>query len=338
MLQDIFSPTRVTAVVGGKEIIFETGRLANQAHGAVWVQCGGTVVLVTVCSQPLEFDKGFFPLTVEYSEKMYAAGRIPGSFFRREIGRPSERETLVSRLIDRPIRPLFPKGLNEDVQVLASVISADQENESDVLALTGASAAVMLSPLPFAGPVAGGRIGRVNGQFVLNPSFEEQKNSDLDIVFAASADALTALLLDGVSGGLAGAIGLALADILAGDPGYAITTFVLKFIIGITCGAVAHKAFKLRDLDKHSAGYLVKVIAAAGSGLLLNVVTDPFLGYFRNVYIFGQEYTVAQALSKIAGGVTFVNSVASTVCAVILYLALRPALERAGLLPKGEKH
>ena len=144
-------------------------------------------------------------------------------------------------------------------------------------------------------------------------------------------------LTDGVSGGLAGAIGLALADILAGDPGYAVTTFVLKFIIGITCGAVAHKAFKLRDLDRHSAGYLVKVIVAAGSGLLLNVVTDPFLGYFRNVYIFGQEYTVAQALSKIAGGVTLVNSVASTVCAVILYLALRPALERANLLPKGEK-
>ena len=128
--------------------------------------------------------------------------------------------------------------------------------------------------------------------------------------------ALTALLLDG----------------------YAVTTFVLKFIIGITCGAVAHKAFKLRDLDKHSSGYLVKVIVSAGSGLLLNVLTDPFLGYFRNVYIFGQEYTVAQALTKIAGGVTFVNSVASTVCAVILYLALRPALERAGLLPKGEKH
>ena len=105
--------------------------------------------------------------------------------------------------------------------------------------------------------------------------------------------ALTALLLDGVSGGLAGAIGLALADIFAGDPGYAITTFVLKFIIGITCGAVAHKAFKLRELDKHSSGYLVKVIVAAASGLLLNVFTDPFLGYFRNVYIFGQEYTVA---------------------------------------------
>jgi len=192
MYQDIFTPTRVTAKVGGKEVILETGRMANQAHGAVWIQCGGTVVLVTVCSQPLEFDKGFFPLTVEYTEKMYAAGRIPGSFFRREIGRPSERETLVSRLIDRPLRPLFPKkGLNEDVQVLASVISADQENDSDVLALTGASAAVMLSPLPFDGPVAGGRIGRVNGQFVLNPTFEQQAQSDLNIVFAASADALT---------------------------------------------------------------------------------------------------------------------------------------------------
>lgn len=191
MLQDIFNPTRVTAQVGGKEIIFEAGRLANQADGAVWMQCGGTVVLVTVCSQPLEFDKGFFPLTVEYSEKMYAAGRIPGSFFRREIGRPSERETLVSRLIDRPIRPLFPKGLKEDVQVLASVISADQENESDVLALTGASAALMISSLPFEGPVAGGRIGRVNGRFVLNPSFEQQQQSDLNIIFAASRDALT---------------------------------------------------------------------------------------------------------------------------------------------------
>ena len=149
--------------------------------------------------------------------------------------------------------------------------------------------------------------------------------------------ALTALLLDGVSGGLAGAIGLALADILAGDPGYAVTTFILKFLIGITCGAVAHKVFKLRELDKHTPGYLVKVTAAAASGLLLNVFTDPFLGYFRNVYIFGQDYTIAKALTKITGGVTFVNSVASTVCVVLLYLALRPALERANLLPKAEK-
>ena len=150
--------------------------------------------------------------------------------------------------------------------------------------------------------------------------------------------ALTALLLDGVSGGLAGAIGLALADILAGDPGYAVTTFILKFLIGITCGAVAHKVFRLKSqkTDDKKGIYLVKVIASAGSGLLLNVFTDPFLGYFRNVYIFGQDYTVAQALTKIAGGITFVNSVASTACAVVLYLALRPALERAKLLSKGE--
>ena len=121
------------------------------------------------------------------------------------------------------------------------------------------------------------------------------------------------------------------------DRGYAVTTFVLKFIIGITCGAVAHKVFKLRELDKHTPGYLAKVIVAAASGLLLNVFTDPFLGYFRNVYIFGQEYTIAKALTKITGGVTFVNSVASTVCVVILYLALRPALERANLLPKAQK-
>ena len=184
-------PISVTANVNGKDVIIETGHVATQAHGSVTVRCGDTMVLVTVCSQPLEADRGFFPLTVEYAERMYAAGRIPGSFFRREIGRPSERETLVSRLIDRPIRPLFPKGLMEDVQVLATVISSDQQNESDVLAITGASAAVMLSPLPFEGPVAGGRIGRVNGEFVLNPTIAEMAQSDLNIVFAASRDALT---------------------------------------------------------------------------------------------------------------------------------------------------
>ena len=206
MTNDIFSPTRVKATVGGKEIIFEHGRLANQANGAVWIQCGGTVVLVTCCSQALEGERGFFPLTVEYSERMYAAGRIPGSFFRREIGRPSERETLVSRLIDRPIRPLFPKDLPQEVQVLATVISADPENESDALSITGASCAVLLSSIPFDGPVAGGRLGRVfpvvfyksyimlgrvDGQFILNPTFEQQEKSDINIVFAASRTAIT---------------------------------------------------------------------------------------------------------------------------------------------------
>lgn len=183
-------PVRLVSQVGGKEIIFETGHMATQADGSLTVQCGGTIVLVTVCSQPLESDKGFFPLTVEYSEKMYAAGRIPGSFFRREIGRPSERETLISRLIDRPIRPMFPKGLPEDVQILANVISSDQENESDILAVTGASAAVMLSSLPFESAIAAGRIGRINGQFVLNPTISEIEFSDLNIVFAASSEAV----------------------------------------------------------------------------------------------------------------------------------------------------
>ena len=186
----VFPCTRVSASIYGKEIVFETGRLANQADGAVWIQSGDTVVLVTACSQPLERDMGFFPLTVEYAEKMYAAGRIPGSFFRREIGRPSERETLVSRLIDRPMRPLFPKGFRDEVQVLANVISADQNNDSDVLAVTGASAALCLSSIPFTGPVAGARIGRVNGQFVLNPTFAELKNSDLNFVIAASRESV----------------------------------------------------------------------------------------------------------------------------------------------------
>ncbi len=147
--------------------------------------------------------------------------------------------------------------------------------------------------------------------------------------------ALAALLLDGVSGGLSGAIGLALADVLAGDPGYAVTTFVLKFIIGMVCGVVAHRLCRIEQADaSRRLPYILRVTVSAGSGLLVNVFTDPLLGYFRNVYIFGQEYTVAQALTKVAGGVTLVNSLVSTVCAVLLYLAVRPALDRAGLLPK----
>ena len=147
--------------------------------------------------------------------------------------------------------------------------------------------------------------------------------------------ALAALLMDGVSGGLAGAIGLALADILAGDPGYAITTFVLKFIIGVVCGLTAHRLCRIDTADPaRRLPYVLRVTVSAGSGLLVNVITDPLLGYFRNVYIFGQDYSVAQALAGVAGGVTLVNSLVSTACAVLLYLAVRPALDRAGLLPR----
>lgn len=186
----LLNSTRVSATVGGKEIILETGRVARQANGAIWIQCGGTVALVTVCEAQLDTPKDFFPLTVEYAERMYAAGRIPGNFFRREIGRPSDHETLVARLIDRPIRPLFPKGYGNEVQVLATVISADGENDPDVLCITAASAATCISSIPFAGPVAGARLGRVDGQFVLNPTNEELKRSDMDIVLAASRDAV----------------------------------------------------------------------------------------------------------------------------------------------------
>ncbi|MFP5259760.1 MAG: polyribonucleotide nucleotidyltransferase [Acidobacteriota bacterium] len=186
-----FDPIRLETTIGGKPVIIETGRLANQADGAVWIQSGGTVVLVTVCTQALAEEKGFFPLVVDYQEMAYAAGRIPGSYFRREIGRPSEREVLVCRLIDRPCRPLFPKGFRDEVQIIATVLSADGVVEPDVLALTGASTALHMSKIPFQGPIAGGRVGYIDGQFVLNPTVSQiSADSMLNLVFAASRDAV----------------------------------------------------------------------------------------------------------------------------------------------------
>ena len=147
--------------------------------------------------------------------------------------------------------------------------------------------------------------------------------------------ALTAMLLDGVSGGLAGAIGLSMADILAGDPGYAVSTFLLKFIIGVVCGVFAHRVFHLKTLSPKNTPrvrYVAAVAGSAASGLLVNVVTDPVIGYFRDRFIFGMPVEFVKYAVKIAGGVTFINSVLSTVCAVILYLAVRPALESSGLI------
>ena len=144
------------------------------------------------------------------------------------------------------------------------------------------------------------------------------------------------MLLDGVSGGLAGAIGLSLADLVAGDPGYALTTFLLKMIIGLVCGGVAHRLCHLENRPGHGAargGYLLRVSASALSGLLVNVLTDPLIGYFRNRYLFGQAEDLAGVVAKVASGVTLVNSLLSAACAVVLYLALRPALDRAHLLP-----
>lgn len=172
----------------GRELLLETGRMAKQANAAVYVQYGGTVVLVTACiSKEAREGIDFFPLTVEYQEKTYAAGRIPGGYFKRE-GRPSENEILISRLIDRPIRPLFPKDLLNEVQVMAMVLSSDGENDPDVLAVLGASCALSISNIPFNGPLGVARVGRVDGNFVLNPTYAELEKSDLEVVVVGTKD------------------------------------------------------------------------------------------------------------------------------------------------------
>jgi polyribonucleotide nucleotidyltransferase len=175
---------------GGRSLTVETGKVARQAGGACMVRYGDTVVLVTAC-RASEASEGtdFMPLTVNYLEKTYAAGKIPGGFFKRE-GRPSEREVLCSRLIDRPLRPLFPDGYFMETQVLATVMSLDPENDPEVAALVGASAALTISDIPFNGPVAMARVGRIDGQFVCNPSLAQQKESDIDLLVAATRDAI----------------------------------------------------------------------------------------------------------------------------------------------------
>ncbi len=178
--------TALKTEIGGKPLSIETGKVAKQASGAVVVQYGDTIVLVTVVSSKEERAANFLPLTVEYQEKIYAAGRIPGNYFRREIGRPTEKETLTARLIDRPIRPLFPKKYRFETQVIATVLSMDQENDPDVLAMIGASTALEISDIPFAGPIAMVRVGRLDGQFKINPTIEECDQSDINIIVAGS--------------------------------------------------------------------------------------------------------------------------------------------------------
>ncbi|MDD2654628.1 MAG: polyribonucleotide nucleotidyltransferase [Candidatus Omnitrophica bacterium] len=180
---------------GRQKLIIDTGKIAKQANGAVMVQYGGTVVLVTACAskEPKE-GINFFPLTVEYQEKTYAAGRIPGGFFKRE-GRPSEGEILAARLIDRPCRPLFPEGMTNEVQIMAMVLSSDAEYDPDILALIGASTALSISDIPFNGPVGACRVGMVEGQFILNPNYEEREKGTLDLVVAGTED--NVIMLEG---------------------------------------------------------------------------------------------------------------------------------------------
>jgi len=176
----------VTSQVGSNPITFETGKIAKLADGAVVVTCGETVVLVTAVSQTkVKAGQTWFPLSVEYKEKASAAGQFPGGYFKRE-GRPTEKEILTSRMTDRPLRPLFPKGYLYDTQIVALLLSADQINDSDILSMNGASAALAISDVPFAGPIGAVRVGRVDGQFVVNPTFDERAESDLDLVYVGN--------------------------------------------------------------------------------------------------------------------------------------------------------
>jgi polyribonucleotide nucleotidyltransferase len=176
--------------LGDKELTVETGRIAKQADGAVVVSYGDTMILVTAVStnSPRE-GIDFFPLTVEYRESTYSAGRIPGNYFRRE-GRPSEKETLTCRLIDRPVRPLFPEGYKNETQIICTVISADTENDPDVFAITGASCAMYLSDIPFENPIAGVRIGLVEGKYIINPTYDERRDSQLNLIVAGTEEAI----------------------------------------------------------------------------------------------------------------------------------------------------
>src|SRR6266403_3040547 len=177
---------KISVQVGAKSIHIETGKLAKQADGAVTVQLGESIVIVAaVAATNVKPGQDFFPLTVDYREKAAAAGRFPGGYFKRE-GRPTEKEILTCRMIDRPIRPLFPKGWYNEVQVQSILLSADGEHDPDILSMIGASAALMVSDIPWEGPIGAVRIGRVNGQFVANPTHTQMAESDLEIVYVGN--------------------------------------------------------------------------------------------------------------------------------------------------------
>src|SRR5881628_1148211 len=172
---------RVERTFAGRQLVIETGRMAKQAAGSALVQFGDTMVLAAVTVSDNQSTLPFFPLTVEYREKSYAAGKIPGGFIKRE-GRPSDEEILSARVTDRSIRPLFPEGFKNEVQVFVYVLSADQENDADVLGVTAASAALEMSKVPWNGPIAAVRVGRVEGAWILNPTFQQLEFSDVDMV------------------------------------------------------------------------------------------------------------------------------------------------------------
>src|ERR1700744_3350886 len=183
------APYSVTVEVGGRPLILESGKIAKQANGSIVPRYGDPVVLPTACMATTQNDRDFLPLTVDYKENTYSAGKIPGGFFKRE-GRPSEKEVLTSRLIDRPMRPLFPESWRNETQIVAMVLSADSDNDPDVIAVTGASAAAYCSDLPFETPIACVRVGLIDGKLIANPTVSEQKKSSLNIVIAGTGSAI----------------------------------------------------------------------------------------------------------------------------------------------------
>lgn len=192
---------KLSVEIGGRTLTLETGRLAKQASGSVLVTYGQSVVLVTAtAAREARASVDFLPLTIEYQERFYAVGRIPGSFFRREIGRPTENETLACRIIDRPLRPLFAAGYQNETQVIATVLSADNENDPELMAMIGASAALTVSHIPFNGPVAGVRVGMIDGEYVLNPPLDQRHNSRLDLIVAGTSKAV--VMVEGGADGL----------------------------------------------------------------------------------------------------------------------------------------
>ena len=188
--------TKIEKEIGSQKLVLETGKVARQAHGALTVRYGDTIVLATVLSAPATRQIDYFPLYVDYREMQYAGGKFPGGFFKRE-GRPSGKEVLSCRMIDRTIRPLFPKDFNNEVQIQCMVISADKDNDADVLAMIGGSAALALSPAPFLGPIAAVRVGRVDGQFVVFPTYKQREESDFDLVVAGHRNAINMIELGG---------------------------------------------------------------------------------------------------------------------------------------------
>src|SRR5687767_15831317 len=181
---------KVTAQIGSTQVSIETGKIAKLADGSVVVSTGDTMVLASaVSATQIKEGQDWFPLSVDYREKAAAVGKFPGGYFKRE-GRPTEKEILTARMTDRPLRPLFPKGYFYDTQIISVLLSADGENDPDILSINGASAALMVSDIPFAGPVGAVRVGRVNGQFIANPTHAQMAESDLDLVYAGLKDAV----------------------------------------------------------------------------------------------------------------------------------------------------